>query len=107
MRDRGCWTMIMISVADTQLPTTKSNEMAKDCVKWASNLATGGPTAAEILIDTRSGVQSAQAGRQARLYWEQTSRHPVVVVVSALPVPVPTAPVPAVYVMTFGVILKV
>jgi len=46
--------MIMISVADTQLPTTKNNEVAKDCVKWASNLATGGPTAAEILIDTRS-----------------------------------------------------
>jgi hypothetical protein len=46
--------MIMISVADTQLPTTKSNEVAKDCVKWASNLVTGSPTAAEILIDTRS-----------------------------------------------------
>jgi len=46
--------MIMISVADTQLPTTKSNEVAKDYIKWASNLATGGPTAAEILIDTRS-----------------------------------------------------
>jgi hypothetical protein len=46
--------MIMISVADMQLPTTKSNEVAKDCVKWASNLATGGPTAVEILIDTKS-----------------------------------------------------
>jgi hypothetical protein len=46
--------MIMISVADMQLPTTKSNEVAKDYVKWASNLATSGPTAAEILIDTRS-----------------------------------------------------
>jgi hypothetical protein len=46
--------MIMISIADTQLLTTKSNEVAKDCVKWASNLATGGPTTAEILIDTRS-----------------------------------------------------
>jgi hypothetical protein len=46
--------MIMISVADTQLPTTKSNEVAKDCVKWASNLATGGPMAAKIFIDTRS-----------------------------------------------------
>jgi hypothetical protein len=46
--------MIMISVVDTQLPTTKSNEVAKDYVKWASNLATGGPTAAESLIDSRS-----------------------------------------------------
>jgi hypothetical protein len=44
----------MISVVDTQLLTTKSNEVAKDCVKWASNLAIGGPTAAEIFIDTRS-----------------------------------------------------
>jgi len=53
------------------------------------------------------GVQSAQAGRQARLYQEQTSRHPALAVVSALPVPVPAGPVPAVYVMTFGAILKV
>jgi hypothetical protein len=59
------------------------------------------------MLEPLKGVQSAQAGRQARLYRGQTSRHPVVVVVSALPVPMPAAPVPVVYVMTFGAILKV
>jgi len=61
----------------------------------------------KAILEPLKGVQSAQAGRQARLYREQTSHHPAVAVVSALLVPVPVAPMPTVYVMTFGAMLKV
>ncbi|CAM6074237.1 unnamed protein product [Sphagnum tenellum] len=166
MRDRGCWTMIMISVADTQLLTTKSNEVAKYYVKWASNLATGGPrwrkssltqdlyvpprsqckntlTTSSFFFSVRNEVSAHPLGpvkafRSAivaareghigaseggSIHSSRSSCSPIpgtnkssscCCCCIALPVPapvptvpVPTAPVLAMYVMTFGVILKV